>query len=162
MNQLVTLEFYRGSLHFSAGHFTIFSATERERIHGHNYYLEAAMTAEINEPGITFNYQIFRDRLATLCRQLHLYFLLPMHSPYLQITEQQDQYHVIFNNQVLFFPKSDVLLLPLRNITLEELSHWFIEQLSSDTDFIHHYQIHSIIIKCFNGTDHSAKAKWHR
>lgn len=159
-NELVTLEFYRGNLYFSAGHFTIFSETSRERIHGHNYYLEAIMTAQVNESGITFNYQIFRERLAALCKQLHLYFLLPSRSPYLQINDQDEQYQVIFNQESLYFPKTDTLLLPIRNTTLEELSYWFIEQMRLDVQFITQYKIHSITIKCFNGTDHCAIARW--
>lgn len=160
MSKLVTLEFYRGSLIFSAGHFTIFSATERERIHGHNYYLEAAIDAKINEPGITFDYEIFREHLTNLCQKLHLFFLLPEKSPHLQILHEKEQYHVIFNHQSLYFPKSDTLLLPLANITLEELSNWFIKELTENKIFLQQHHIHAIRIKCFNGTEHSAEAHW--
>lgn len=160
LSSRVTLEFYRHNLKFSAGHFTIFSSTSRERLHGHNYYLEAAISADMGEPGITFNYKIFRQRLVNLCQQLHLFFLLPKHSPYLQITEQEQHYHIVFNHDSFLFPKGDVLLLPVANITLEELSRWFIEQLAADEQFIASYHIHSISIKCFNGHAHSATAEW--
>ena len=160
MTKLVTLEFFRGSLRFSSGHFTIFSATERERLHGHNYYLEASIQAHMGEPGITFNYEIFRDYLSNLCNQLHLYFLIPTQSPYLIINEIGSNYEVIYNHEKLIFPKSDTLLLSLANTTLEELSQWFVEQLVKDSVFIQQHRIKAITIKCFNGSEHSASAEW--
>ena len=41
MTQLTTIELSKEYLKFSAGHFTVFSATERERLHGHNFSVSA-------------------------------------------------------------------------------------------------------------------------
>lgn len=158
--RLATLKFYGGNLSFSAGHFTIFSATQRERVHGHNYQLEAALTAPLNEPGITFDYAVFRQKLADLCRSIHSQFLLPAQSPYLQIVEQGDHYRVTFDQKYMLLLKEDVKLMPLSNITIEELSHWFIDQLVLDKDFLNQYHIAALSVKVFNGPHHSAKAKW--
>lgn len=160
--RLATLKFYGGSLCFSAGHFTIFSATQRERLHGHNYRLEASITAPLGEPGITFDYAIFRNKLADLCRQLHSRVLLPQISPYLQIEETGDHYKVIFDNKYMLLLKEDVILLNLANITIEELSHWFIDQLKKEQGFLQEYKIHEMMVKVFNGPEHSAKTKWTR
>lgn len=54
------IHFHGGSLRFAAGHFTIMSATVRERLHGHNYHLKASITAPLGDSGITFDYVIFR------------------------------------------------------------------------------------------------------
>jgi len=155
-----TLKFYGGNLRFSAGHFTIFSASERERLHGHNYHLEASITAPLGQPGITFDYAIFRDKLAELCRRLHSRLLLPIHSPYLQIEDQAEHYRVTFNDQYMLLLKDDVILLSLSNITIEELSHWFVDQLIQEQEFIRAYSIQKIAVKVFNGPEHSAKTKW--
>ena len=160
MNKLATLEFYGGNLSFSAGHFTIFSSIQREFLHGHNYRLEACVTAPLNEPGITFDYGIFRQKLAQLCRQLHSRFLLPQTSPYLTIQDIGDHYQVTFNHQYMLLLKQDVVLLPLSNITLEELSAWFINQLQQDQEFICQYDIQKIDIKVFNGLEHSSMRSW--
>ena len=40
-------------LHFSAAHFTIFSATERERLHGHNYSVSARFVAPQGDNGFS-------------------------------------------------------------------------------------------------------------
>ena len=158
--KLATLKFYGGNLSFSAGHFTIFSATQRERLHGHNYRLEASITAPLNEPGIAFDYAIFRNKLADLCRKIHARLLLPSLSPYLKIIELEEHYKVVFNDQYMLFLKEDVLILELSNITIEELSHWFIDQIKKEQDFLRNYQIQEMMIKVFNGPEHSAKTKW--
>jgi 6-pyruvoyltetrahydropterin/6-carboxytetrahydropterin synthase len=161
-NPFRTVEFYKGKLKFSAGHFTIFSATERECLHGHNYELEASFTAEISEPGLTFDYRIFDTQLLKLCKQLDFRFLLPQHSPYLKIEEDADYYIAEFNHKKLFFLKEDALVLPLSNITLEELSSWFVEHMIKDQAFIESHRICEIWIKVFNGPEHCAKAQWKR
>lgn len=158
--KLATLKFYGGNLSFSAGHFTIFSETEREKVHGHNYRLEASIIAPLNEPGITFDYTIFRTQLALLCRKIHARLLLPTFSPYLKIDEEDEHYRVTFNQKYMLFLKEDVLLLPLSNITIEELSRWFIDQLTLEKDLIHNYRISEITVKVFNGPEHSAQTKW--
>jgi 6-pyruvoyltetrahydropterin/6-carboxytetrahydropterin synthase len=157
--KLATLKFYGGNLNFSIGHFTIFSATQRERLHGHNYRLEAAITAPLGEPGITFDYAIFREKLAGLCRKIHSRLLLPAQSPYLTITEEAEHYRVVFDKKYMLFLKEDIILLALRNITIEELSHWFIDQLSLEADFLRAYRIQEITIRVFNGPEHSAETK---
>src|SRR5947209_3061380 len=113
MKKFKTINFYHGELRFSAGHFTIFSATHREKLHGHNYSLEVSITTQINEPGITYDYAIFSQFLLKFCNSLHLHFLLPGKSPYLKIEEKNDYYHAYFNGKNIPFPKEDVIILPL-------------------------------------------------
>ncbi|MBS0350591.1 MAG: 6-carboxytetrahydropterin synthase [Proteobacteria bacterium] len=158
--QLATLRFYGGNLKFSAAHFTIFSATKREGLHGHNYSLEASLQAPLNQPGLTFDYALFRNKLLLLCKKLHSRFLLPASSPYLEINDQLEHYQIIFNNQFMLLLKEDVILMPLSNITIEALSGWFIDQLFQDQEFINQYRIQQISIKVFNGLEHSAETHW--
>lgn len=156
MKQEKTLKIHRGSLRFAAGHFTIFSKTSREKLHGHNYYVEAEITAAVDEAGITFDYRILKNKLIEICTQLNTYFLLPMHSPYLAISESGDYIEAIFNEKKLFFLKEDVRLLPIRNITLEELSDWFVQEILSDKTFINDHKISKIRIDVYNGLEQSS------
>lgn len=154
------IHFYGGNLRFAAGHFTIMSATVRERLHGHNYHLKSSIIASMGEAGITFDYGIFREKLALLCQTIHSRFLLPLKSPFLKIVETPEHYQVTFDGKSMLFLKEDVVLLEISNITIEELSRWFIGQLLQDPEFIHQYGIQSIAIEVFNGPEHSAKAQW--
>ena len=156
----VTLEFYREAFGFNVAHFTLFSSTERERWHGHNYSVYAAVTATINEPGITFDYAIFKKKLTALCASLNSYFVIAENSPYLDISAAGDYYHVTFNDDKMIFLKKDVLLLPIANTTLEDFSQWFIDQLAADQTFLRNYHIQEMVIKVFNGPTQSANAVW--
>ena len=54
-------------LSFSAGHFTIFSATERENLHGHAFGVSAEYECDVDENGLTFDYNIVKYALKKLC-----------------------------------------------------------------------------------------------
>lgn len=153
-----TLYFNQGQFKFSVGHFTIFSKTERESLHGHNYSLEIKLTAKISEPGITFDYRLLRDKLNGLCRQLNWHTLIPTQSPYLTIEDDGEHYQITFNNQSMWLLKTDVVLLPLTNITLETLSEWFVDELMCETAFIEKHAIKDLTVKVFNGPFHAAEA----
>jgi 6-pyruvoyltetrahydropterin/6-carboxytetrahydropterin synthase len=82
--------------------------------------------------------------------------LLPTKSPYLAVSEQGDYIEAIFNEKKLFFLKEDVKLLPIRNITLEELSDWFVSELCADKEFIREHKISKIRIDVYNGLEQSS------
>lgn len=156
----VTLHLDCGKLKFSAGHFIIFSDTRRETLHGHNYTLQVALTASLCAPGITLDYRIFEEKLIQYCEQLHLRFLIPTHSPYLKIAEDDQNYEIIFNHESMWLLKKDVILLPIENISLEALSQWFVDQCAQDQAFLSQYHIKKIVIRVLNGPNHGAEAQW--
>lgn len=138
-------------LEFSAGHFTIFSETEREDMHGHNYSVSADLEVEINENGMAFDYRIYKNKLKKLTEQLDRRFLLPAHSPYLIINDEGDFWMARFAAERIPFLKRDVHILPISNVTIEELSHWFLQKLTEDCQEIQQYHIHKIVVKVSNG-----------
>lgn len=124
----------REDLKFSAAHFTLFSATKRERLHGHNFYVSLELTSKVKEDGMSVNYTIYRDKIKKLCQQLNEYTLMPQFSPFLSIKEEGAYYLAEFNKEKMYFLKNDTLILPLRNISNEELCRWFIENIIQDTN----------------------------
>ena len=157
-NNLMTLYFNQGKLKFSSGHFTIFSATQRETMHGHNYSLEVRMVAKIGEPGIVEDYRVLEETVYALCQQLNWYCLIPTQSPYVTVEEDGEHYQITFNNKSMWLLKTDVVLMPLQNITLETLSQWFTTQLMENKSFIEKHHIQSVAVKVFNGPHHAAEA----
>jgi 6-pyruvoyltetrahydropterin/6-carboxytetrahydropterin synthase len=132
MHRKVIINMENQCLHFSAAHFTIFSATERERLHGHNYTVRAKVESQIRSKGMAFNYNELKRALHAVCKTLDEYTLLPGRSEYLQVKEEGEHYYVNFNGQKMLLLKSDTLVLPMENISVEELGHYIIEQLSRD------------------------------
>ena len=96
---LTTVELQRESMKFSAGHTTIFSATEREPLHGHMYGVYLALTTWVEDNGMTFDYRYYKERILVLCRQLNQTFLMPQFSPFLTFSEDAEYYYFIFNHK---------------------------------------------------------------
>lgn len=161
MSRFANLEIHKEEFSFSAGHFTIFSATEREALHGHNYAVSIAFEFELSANGLSFDYRFYKKKISALCNELDRHFLLPAHSPYLSLSEQDRYWVAHFNHQEIPFLKSDVVILPLSNITIEELSHWFLQNILEHQSEIRTHAITDIEVKVFNGPGQSAGARWH-
>ena len=144
------------NMKFSAGHFTIFSATERERLHGHNFRVEVDIHARMLGNGMCFDYGLYKDRVVALCRELNEWFILPTRSPHLRIEEEGDYLHAVFDGRRIPFLRQDVLLLPLVNVTLEEFAAWFIERLAEDGQALRVHRIEAIEVRVFSGPGQSA------
>lgn len=157
---LTTIDLFEERFGFSAAHFTLFSSTRRERLHGHNYQVRASIVAKVQELGIAFDYAVYKQKIFTLCQQLDSFLLLPGTSPVLQIQESDLYWQVFFDNETMSFLKKDVLILPIRNITMEELSLWFLNQITADHSTLHACDIHSFTIHVSNGPGRWGSASW--
>lgn len=158
MKRLATLTLQKEENHFSAGHFTIFSEKDRENMHGHNYNVSVAITLILDHAGLTFDYRIYKKKLQALCHKLDRRFLLPQHSPFLKLEEMPTIWLAHFNDECMSFLKRDVMILPVSNITIEELSFWFLQQLSLEQAEIKNHAIQSITVAVYNGPGQSASA----
>jgi 6-pyruvoyltetrahydropterin/6-carboxytetrahydropterin synthase len=137
MEQLTTLYISKERHKFSAAHYTIFSATERERLHGHNYAVSVRIVAPMGDNGFAADYNVYKGRLSTLCATLDEYMLLAGESPYQLIEEEGACYRVRFAGEEMLFLQSDTQVLPIRNATVEEFSRYLLQrllELSRDED----------------------------
>lgn len=159
---LTTVELQKESMKFSAGHTTIFSATEREPLHGHMYCVYLALTTWVEENGMTFDYRYYKERIHKLCRQLNQTFLMPQCSPFLEYSEDKEHYYFTFNHKKIPFLKEDVTLMPLSNITVEELSRWFVNELIKESEELDRHRIEKVVVKVFSAPGQSASHEWHR
>jgi 6-pyruvoyltetrahydropterin/6-carboxytetrahydropterin synthase len=160
VTRFAQLKIHQEELHFSAGHFTIFSATSREHLHGHNYAVSLAFNIKISHNGLAFDYRDYKKKMLALCEQLDRHFLLPSASPYLQLEEQAEYWIAHFNQQKIPFLKEDVIILPLSNITIEELAYWFLQQLLQDEAALKQDGICGLRLNVYNGPGQSAGATY--
>lgn len=157
---LTTVELQKESMKFCAGHTTLFSATEREPLHGHMYGVYLSLTTWVEHNGMTFDYRYYKARVHQLCQQLNQTFLMPQYSPYLDYDEDEDYHYFTFNHKKMIFLKEDVTLMPLCNITVEELSKWFVSELIKEKEALEHHRIEQVIIKVFSAPGQSASHTW--
>lgn len=163
MTRLTTVEIFREDLSFSAGHFTIFSATEREMMHGHNYTVYTAITTAVGDDGLTFDYRYYKMRMREICKKINCTFILPMYSKHLKLEESGEYIYAHFDQDKIPFLKKDVTLLPITNSTIEELSQWFIKQLTDDREQeLKQHRIEKILIKVFSSPGQSGSAIWEK
>ena len=134
MEHLTTLYIDKESHKFSAAHYTIFSATDRERLHGHNYSVSARIVAPMGDNGFSADYNVYKNRLAVLCDSLDEYMLVAGESPYQQIEESGACYRVSYSDHEMLFLQTDTLILPIRNATVEEFSRYLLQQLVDDSE----------------------------
>ncbi len=160
MNAYTVIELNKEYMGFDAAHFTIYSATHRERLHGHNFSVYASLTAKVNDNGMTFDYALYKQKIRLLCDELSQYTLIAENSPYLRLEEDGDYLYAHFDQEKIPFLKKDVQRLPLRNITVEELSRWFVEKLTADTQSLELYGISRIIIKVCSAPGQCGSSEW--
>ena len=111
---------------FSVSHFTIFGPANGERLHGHNYYVGVELLVDqvSTELGLAFDFNAVKPLLLQICKQVDEYVLLPAHSPHLAVVQQAASVQVSFSAKTYIFPLSDVKILPVCNVTSEELARW--------------------------------------
>lgn len=129
---LTRIEISKEYLHFNSGHFTIFSETDREDLHGHTFYVKALIDSPVDVTGLAFDYNLVKQRLKTLCERIDEKTLLPERSPFLSLAEENGYLVATFGNEKLPFLPRDVITVPVANITVEELAPWFLSALLDD------------------------------
>lgn len=156
-----TIELYEADMKFSAAHITIFSKNSRSNLHGHNFNVYASLKTLVKEDeGMTFDHRLYKSKICKLCENLEETVILPSRSKYLSVIEKDQSYHVSFDFENMVLQKRDVKLLPISNVTVEELSNWFLQQIIIDHEEIEKYNIQEITIKILSGSGQSGSATW--
>ena len=160
MTRLAVIELHKEELKFSAGHFMIFSASKRESMHGHDYMLNVAFHTLIKNNGMSFDCRLYKQKLLKLCQALDYRFLLPSQSEHLRLEDASDEWIAHFGQETFSFLKKDAVVLPVCNITLEELSNWFLQQITQDHAELKEHAVQGITVKIFNGRGESGAMSW--
>ncbi len=154
-----SIDIHKESLHFACAHFTIFGSDHRENLHGHNYFVRATASGPIDDNGLCFDYNTLKNEIELICNKLDETTLLASESPYLKFESDDDYVTVIFGDERLLFLKRDVLLLPIRNVTVEELATWFLDQLTS-CDVFPELAMTELVLTISSGPSQSASVSW--
>ena len=156
------IELAKEEMKFSAGHFTIFGAGDRENFHGHNFTVAVGIEGLVDETqGMLSDYSVYKRWIIDRCHLWNETFMLPTLSPHLQVDSKEDGNVVArFGDEILYFLARDVTLMAAANITLEELSRLFGEGLIEDQERLRRDRIISVTVKCSSGPGQSASWYW--
>lgn len=153
------IEIAKEYLGFSAAHFTIFNARERENLHGHSFRIACEVLAPVGADGLCFDYGKLKALLAGWCNELDERLLLPGQSPHLRVETTPDGVRAHFADETLQFLARDVLVLPVANITVEALSHWLLERLR-DEPLLTDAGVCAIEARVSSGSGQWGSARW--
>jgi 6-pyruvoyltetrahydropterin/6-carboxytetrahydropterin synthase len=153
------IELFKEEMKFSAGHFTIFGAGKRENLHGHNFVVSLDIEGEVVD-GMMADYGAYKRAVMELCKRWDETFLLPQASPHLQLRHDGTHVHCRFADEDFSFLMRDVTLLPVANVTLEELSRLLGEALVADGQQLKRDRIHGVVVKCASGPGQWSSWRW--
>lgn len=122
------------NMKFSGSHFTIFGPADAERLHGHNYYVSVLFKVQELQPqlGLAFDFNLMKPLVRKICEELDERVLVPEKSSFLKVNRRNAQVEVQFARKFYSLPSEDVVLLPIANVTSEELARWIATRLASD------------------------------
>ena len=112
---------------FNCAHFIVMNGF-RERLHGHNYQLSVRVTGggNLGNDGYLIDFGDIKKVVRKVCKDMNEFFICPMQSPELHISEQEGQLCILCPDGAKFsFPTSDCAMLPIMHSSAEELSHYF-------------------------------------
>lgn len=127
-----SLKLSKESFKFSGAHFTTFSQTSAEMLHGHNYYVSVSLDGctQLNH-GLIVDLNEPKKLIKTLLDSIDEKVLIAEQNPYTKITKTSDNVEIRFNEKVYSFPQSDCAFLAIENITIEALASFISAKLKS-------------------------------
>lgn len=116
-------------IRFVAGHF-LPSIEKCSRLHGHNYALLVEIEGEPNEDGIIIDFIRVKEAAHPAVEKMDHRMLLPSGGSSMEIMRTDEEYTVRFNDKRYVFPASDVTVLPIDNVSAENLASYFAGELA--------------------------------
>jgi len=108
---------------FSAAHFLIFPDGTAERLHGHNYRVFVSLEAALSKHGLVLDFKRVKPVIRELLDELDEHWLVPGEHDRLKVARRGDgTTEVRFAERYYAAPDADVLVLPLNNISAENLA----------------------------------------
>lgn len=131
--ETIVLELHKQNFKFSAAHFLIFDKLSAERLHGHNYQVKVNISipseVSLTENGYFFDFKVFKTIIKDLVDKWDEVVLLPRLHQDMNFKENGPSLEVRFRDRFYVFPKNEVLLLPITNTSVEQLSRLLAQAL---------------------------------
>jgi 6-pyruvoyltetrahydropterin/6-carboxytetrahydropterin synthase len=114
---------------FSCAHMTVFPDGTKERLHGHNYTVALALDVDRVELASMVPFAPIKAALAELCAAWKEHVLIAAHNSRLVVVRDDTELELTLCGQRYVFPRGDVLLLPIDNVSVEALAAYVAAQL---------------------------------
>jgi 6-pyruvoyltetrahydropterin/6-carboxytetrahydropterin synthase len=121
----MTLHLYKQNFKFSSAHFLIFDNKKAEMLHGHNYQVKVDIKVPdggADDSGYFVDFNVFKKFIKQTLDEWDEHVLLPKKHKDMKIKENGPSLEVNFRDRFYVFPKNEVILLPVTNTSVEQLS----------------------------------------
>lgn len=109
-------------LKFSAAHFLLFANGACERVHGHNYRVRVELQGGLTEEGFVFDFLQIKPLVKKICDRWDHRVLLPQLHEDFKVRQEGAVVEATYHDRRYCFPSEDVILVPVRNTTVELLA----------------------------------------
>jgi len=111
---------------FSSAHMTVFPDGTKERLHGHNFQVEAAFDLHTTALKDLLDFALVKKCLEDQCREWDQRLLLAERCPGFQIVADDGRaLEFTLCGKRYVVPRDEVVLLPLENVVVETLAEAF-------------------------------------
>ena len=115
---------------FSCAHFLIFPDGSKERLHGHNYHVDAEIEGQLTDEGLVIDFILVKPVIRELCDWLDEHWILPGEHPDLMITPRDDGHtEVEYRGAKYLAPSDEIRILPINNTSAENFASWIGREL---------------------------------
>ncbi len=134
MTEHYCVKIEKDELVFSAGHFITFDGGNCERLHGHNYRVQAEVHGPLDENHYVVDFIALRDSLREIIAELDHHMLLPTTHSMIHVATDDREVTVTFEDRRWIFPRCDCVLLPVANTTTELMARYIGQRLLDDLE----------------------------
>ncbi len=133
-------------LRFAAAHMATLVG-ELEPLHGHNYAVTCRVEGDLTDDAWVIDFSALKQICREICEELDHRFLLQIHSPLLELREEDGSWLIVHAKRRYRFPAEEVVPLPIENTTAELLAKWFWERTAEGLTAGAHANIHHLTIE---------------
>ena len=126
----------RDQYKFSCAHMTVFPDGTKERLHGHNYTVGIAIDLDSVALPDMLPFSSIKVALGELCAAWKERVLIAARNPHLKVLRDDTEFELTLCGERYVFPRGDVLVLPIDNISAEALAAHCAELLRARLDAI--------------------------
>jgi 6-pyruvoyltetrahydropterin/6-carboxytetrahydropterin synthase len=118
-----SIDIHKENFKFSAAHFLIFPDGSAERLHGHNYRVFVEVDAALSRHGLVIDFKRVKPLVRQMVDELDEHWLVPGLHEVLRVASLPDgRVEVRYGDRRYAVPASDVLVLPINNVSAENLA----------------------------------------
>jgi 6-pyruvoyltetrahydropterin/6-carboxytetrahydropterin synthase len=148
------------SLGFSASHFITLGPGQCETLHGHDYGVSVKITGPLGDECFIVDFVAVRQLVERLIAPLDHRLLLPAQHRTMRVSQGEREVEVTFGERRWIVPRVDCVVLPLANITAEELARHLGEQIRDGLLSMGSGPLTAIEVELNEGPGYSAGWQW--